>query len=105
MEKVVKDGETPAPLITPKTNHYSSKSILGFFHLHKWNADVSKLHFTHIYQLFEENVSFLTVFRKECLVKLFKLSLYCTCPTLCIYEPKDSSAFWFDFKRVQEYFL
>lgn len=38
MEKAVKDSETPAPLITPKTHHYSPKSIFGFSHLLKWNA-------------------------------------------------------------------
>lgn len=49
MEKAVTDGETPASLIIPKTHYYSPRSILGFFHLLKWNAAFTKFHFTYIY--------------------------------------------------------
>lgn len=96
MEKVVKDGETPAQLIIPKTRYCSpNPSLVSSIYLN--GMQLLKSFILHIYQLSEENIYFFTVFRKECLVKHFTLSLHCTYSTLCIFEPKDSSAFWFDF--------
>lgn len=109
MKKSGKDSEIPAPLIAPKTLHHSLKSILSLFHFLKYMLQLLEGAFCTYCSTSEESILFLTVARKECLVKLFTLSLYCTCCLIyCILELnvlKDCSAFWFGLKNFQMYFL